>query len=417
MKIIHLNYSDASGGAARATYRIHRSLIKKGITSEMWVNKKSSEDWTVKEPKSKFFKVLSELNPRLMRYVTKILLETKNKIVHSISIMPSTWVKLINNSDADIIHLHWIQNEMLSIKDLSKIKKPIVWTLHDMWPFCGAEHFTTDKRWSEGYNANNRPDYESGFDLNRWTWQRKKKYWKTSLQIITPSEWLEQCVGKSILMKNWPVTVVPNPIDTDSWKPLDKKLSRDCLNLPQKTKLLLFGAAGGTSDYRKGFDLIQDSLKLTHNKVNNTMLLIFGQSKPDTPIDFGLPVHYMGNLQDEISLQCVYNAADVMLIPSRQDNLPNTAVEAHACGVPVVAFDIGGLSDIVKHQQTGYLAKAFDVADFARGINWILENNKKLKLAENARNQIKNNFSTEIIANKYIDIYDLLLKKEKLEVK
>ena len=208
------------------------------------------------------------------------------------------------------------------------------------------------------------------------------------------------------------MTVVPNPIDTDSWKPLDKKLSRDCLNLPQKTKLLLFGAAGGTSDYRKGFDLIQDSLKLSKNKLNNTMLLIFGQSKPETPMDFGLPVHYMGNLQDETSLQCVYNAADVMLIPSRQDNLPNTAVEAHACGVPVVAFDIGGLPDIVKHQQTGYLARAFDVADFARGIKWTLENNKKLKLGESARDHLINQFSAEIIANKYISIYDQLLKKE-----
>ena len=109
-----------------------------------------------------------------MRYVVRILLETKNKIVHSISIMPSTWVRHINNSDADIIHLHWTQNETISIKDLSKIKKPIVWTPQDMWAFCGAEHYTTDKRWSEGYSSSNRPDYESGFDLNRWTWQRKK---------------------------------------------------------------------------------------------------------------------------------------------------------------------------------------------------------------------------------------------------
>lgn len=411
MKIIHLNYSDASGGAARATYRIHRSLIKKGITSEMWVNKKSTEDWTVKEPKNKITIALNEIRPRLVRYSSKIIFNTNDRVIHP-STLPSAWVRNINNSDADIIHLHWIQNEMLSIKDLSKIKKPIVWTLHDMWPFCGAEHFTTDKRWSEGYNANNRPDYESGFDLNRWTWQRKKKYWKKSLQIITPSEWLEQCVGKSILMKNWPVTVVPNPIDTDSWKPLDKKLSRDYLNLPQKSQILLFGSAVGSSlDPRKGFDLIRKSLDfLLKNKQNKKIeLVIFGQSKPDTPIDFGLPVHYMGNLQDEISLQFVYSSSDVMLIPSRQDNLPNTAVEAHACGVPVVAFDIGGLSDIVKHQQTGYLAKAFDVADFARGINWILENNKKLKLAENARKYSLLKFSESKIVEKYMNIYNKFL--------
>ena len=127
-------------------------------------------------------------------------------------------------------------------------------------------------------------------------------------------------------------------------------------------------------------------------------------------MDFGLPVHYMGNLQDETSLQIVYSSSDVMLIPSRQDNLPNTAVEAHACGVPVVAFDIGGLPDIVKHQQTGYLARAFDVADFARGIKWTLENNKKLKLGESARKHSLLKFSDSKIVEKYMDVYNKLLK-------
>ena len=413
MKIVHLSYSDISGGAARATYRIHHSLIKKGVTSQMWVNKKISEDWTVKQPSSKITRVLNELNPRLMRHVSKKILETNNKTIHSISLISSKWINHINNSDADIVHLHWIQNEMLSIKDISKIKKPIVWTPQDMWPFCGAEHYTDDNRWLEGYNSNNRPDYESGFDLNRWTWQRKKKYWKTPIQTVTASNWLAKCVMKSVLMKNWPVSIVPNPIDTNSWRPIDKTFSRDCLNLPQKDKLLLFGAAGGTSDHRKGFDLIESSLKLLHNKSNdNITLLIFGQSRPEIPQDFGLPVHYIGNLQDETSLQCVYNTADAMLIPSRQDNLPNTAVEAHACGVPVVAFDIGGLSDIVKHQQTGYLAKAFDVVDFANGITWTLDHNKSMQLGNNARKHAELYFSEDKIAQEYMSIYNKILKME-----
>jgi glycosyltransferase involved in cell wall biosynthesis len=414
MKIIHLNYSDISGGAARATYRIHHSLIKKGVTSQMWVNKKISEDWTVKEPSSKISRVLNEVRPRLIRYILGKIFKTKDKVIHS-STLSSKWINHINNSDADIVHLHWIQNEMLSIKDISKIKKPIVWTLHDMWPFCGAEHYTDDNRWLEGYNSNNRPDYESGFDLNRWTWQRKKKYWKTPIQIITPSNWLAKCVTKSVLMKNWPVSIVPNPIDTNSWRPIDKTFSREYLNFPQDTQLLLCGSAiGSSADPRKGFDLIQSCLKLLlKNKQNkNVELLIFGQSRPEMPQDFGLPVHYVGNLQDETSLQCVYNAADVMLIPSRQDNLPNTAVEAHACGVPVVAFDIGGLSDIVKHQQTGYLAKAFDVVDFANGINWTLGHNKSMQLSKNARKHAELYFSEDKIAQEYTSIYNKILKME-----
>jgi len=188
------------------------------------------------------------------------MLKTENKVIHSPSILPSNWVKLINNSDADIVHLHWIQREMLSIKDISKIKKLIVWTLHDMCAFCGAEHYTNDNRWREGYYPNNRPNYESGFDLNRWTWNRKKKYWKLPIQIVTPSNWLAKCVKASALIKSWPVSVIANPVDTDHWKLMDKKNVRQLLNLSQDANLILFGAAGGGKNLLKGYDLLSSPL-------------------------------------------------------------------------------------------------------------------------------------------------------------
>ena len=138
MKIVHLNYLDINGGAARAVYRINNSLLKKGINSRMWVNKATSGNWSVEEPTSKIDKILNEIRPRLINYSLVKMLKTENKIIHSPSVLSSRWVKHVNNSDADIVHLHWIQNEMLSIKDIPRIKKPIVWTLHDMWAFCGA---------------------------------------------------------------------------------------------------------------------------------------------------------------------------------------------------------------------------------------------------------------------------------------
>ena len=173
-----------------------------------------------------------------------------------------------------------MQRETISISDIAKIKKPIVWTLHDMWAFLGAEHYTHN-RWRDGYFTNNRPDYESGFDLNRWTWNRKKKYWKKPIQIITPSKWLANCVEDSALMKNWPISVIPYPIDTDKWKPIKKEIARKILNLPQNTSLISFGAVGGGKDSRKGYDLLKSLQYLKNNYSDkNFELIVFGQSKP-----------------------------------------------------------------------------------------------------------------------------------------
>jgi glycosyltransferase involved in cell wall biosynthesis len=413
MKVIHLNYADINGGAYIAGNRIHRSLLKKGINSKVWANKVFSDDHTIKGPLTKIEKLLASLNPHLINNTLLKMLKTKNKILHSFSVFPSMWVKRINESDADIIHLHWIQNEMLSIKDISKIKKPIVWTLHDMWAFCGAEHYANDNRWREGYYSNNRPNYESGLDLNRWTWNRKKKYWKTPIQIVTPSMWLAKCVSESALMKSWPVSVIAYPINTDKWIPIDKKNARQLLNLSQDANLILFGAAQGGEDSRKGYDLLLSALEYIKDdkKIKKVELVVFGQSKPKSQLDLGFPIHYFGHLYDELSLRVLYSAADVMVVPSRQDNLPNTAVEAQACGTPVVSFDIGGLPDIIEHQKTGYLVKPFDTRDLANGITWVSEQNGSNKLGNNARERVVEKFSEKKISEDYVSIYKKLCKE------
>ena len=412
MKIIHLAYSDYIGGASKAASRIHNCLYKNNINSRLWVNEKLSKCFTVEEPFNKIIKNLK----RLRRYITFPLLKIiKNNVPihHSISLLPSNWVKLINNSDADIVNLHWIQRETMSIKDISKIKKPIVWTLHDMWPFCGAEHYTNDNRWRYGYYPNNRPNYESGFDLNRWTWNRKKKYWKTPIQIVTPSTWLTKCVSESALMKSWPVSVIYNPIDTDQWKPVDKKNARQLLNLSQDANLILFSSVGGVKDPRKGYDLLLSALKYVKadKKIKKIELVVLSQSKPKSQPDLGFPIHYFGYLNNDLILRNLYSAADLMTVTSRQDNLPNAAVEAQACGTPVVSFDIGGLLDIIEHQKTGYLAKAFDTRDLANGITWILEQKDSNKLSNNARERAVEKFSEKKISEDYVSIYKKLCKK------
>ena len=164
MKVLHLNHSDIKGGAARAAYRIHRAIRASGIDSRMWVNVAASGDWTVQGPTSNLAKAFKLIRPYLGFPLQK-LLRTGNPIIHSPAFLPSRWPELINSSDFDLVHLHWVQFEMLSIADIARITKPLVWTLHDMWAFCGAEHYTTDFRWRDGYCRDNRPPYERGFDL------------------------------------------------------------------------------------------------------------------------------------------------------------------------------------------------------------------------------------------------------------
>jgi len=407
MKVIHLNHSDINGGAARAAYRIHHALRASGVDSRMWVNKAAAGDWTVEGPSSKREKVLAAIRPQLAEPLVG-LLKTGNPIIHSPAVVPSNWVKRINASDADVVHLHWVQGEMLSIADIGRIEKPIVWTLHDMWAFCGAEHYTEEFRWREGYRRDNRPPYESGFDLNRWTWQRKRKHWQRPMHIVTPSRWLGDCVHESALMRDWPVSVVPNCLDTDRWSPLDQSLARELLELPADMPLLLFGAIGGGRDPRKGFDLLQAALQHLRDEssVLGLELVVFGQRAPQSQPSLGFPIHYTGHLHDDISLRALYSAADAMVVPSRQDNLPNTAVEAHACGTPVVAFNTGGLPDIVEHQCTGYLAKAFETEDLAQGIAWVLAQRASGQLGQQARERAVARFSEGVVAQGYGVVYE-----------
>ncbi len=411
MRIFHVNHSDLIGGAARAAYRIHQALLlDNSIDSLMVVDRKISDDWRVVGPQSALGRMQNGLRPYSGAIVGR-LLKTENRILHSPSVFPSRWSNRLQKLRADIVHLHWVCNEMMSIGDIGRLPGPVVWTLHDMWPFCGAEHYTDDFRWRDGYLCTNRPSYESGFDLNRWVWERKQKHWQRPFQIVTPSRWLAGCVRESVLMKDWPVTVIPNALDTDVWAPVEKRLARSLLGLPLDEPLVLFGAMQGGLQPIKGFDLLLKALQYLGEDRKDLHLVVFGESAPKEPLSLPFATHYTGHLHDDVSLRLVYSAADVMLIPSRQDNLPNTGVESLSCGTPVVAFNACGLPDIVKHKSTGYLAKAFDPEDLAAGICWVLDKYEENNLSRNARNMVVRTFSSPLIAAQYISLYYRILNR------
>lgn len=409
IKACLLNRSDSSGGAARAAYRIHSALRSAGLDSTLRVCEAKGGDQTVVAPATSTGRAYAALLPLLGQKLRK-LHRTDSPVLHSPALFSAVSIADLNRSEADVVNLHWVNDEMLSIRAIGRLRKPTVWTLHDMWPFCGAEHYTDGLRWRNGYTADNRLPDEGGFDLNRWVWRRKQKHWKTPLHIVTPSRWLGDCARQSALMHDWPVSVIPNAIDTEVWQPTEMSAARSVLGLPPHAKLILFGAMGGGADPRKGFDLLQSAFRRLRGGKTDVELVVLGQSAPTTQLDFGFPIRYVGHLHDDLTLRLLYGAVDLVAIPSRQDNLPNIGVEAIACGTPVVAFDTGGLPDIVAHQQTGYLATAFDTEDFARGMEWLLSDTVRLReISSGARADAVKRFSYPVVAAAYLRVFEQAL--------
>lgn len=319
----------------------------------------------------------------------------------------------INSLNPDIVHLHWINAGFLSIKDLSKIKAPIVWSLHDMWAFTGGCHYD-DSCGAYKANCGNCKVLRSTRqkDISRRIWNLKRKIYSKipNLTIIALSKWMMNEANKSSLFKNTRVVNLPNPIDTTLFKPIDKEVCRNLWGLPKDKTLLLFGAMNATSDTRKGFERLSDALSKL--KKDNLELVVFGSSKPQKAPPLSYKIHYLGHVNDDVSLTTIYNAADVMIVPSLQENLSNAIMESLACATPVVGFDIGGNSDMIEHKKNGYLAAPFDSVDLAFGIEWIIENSARFKLSENARQKVEDCFDSRKLSQRYLEIYTEIITKK-----
>ncbi len=425
LSIVHLSNNDLIGGASRAAYRIHRCLEDNksnySVNSSMKVIEKYSSDPTVTCLKNNSY-LRKRLQPRIARLL-KSNFKTTNQSAHNIAYPGTGLLKEINSYESlnKITHLHWLGDNTISIEEVGKLKGQIFWTLHDQWPFCGAEHYThlpinknglqvNDFRYRENYSKKSRIFDEKGFDINRWTWERKKRSWKKPINIVATSSWLFECVKKSSLMKNWPIHLIPYPINTKIWKPIDKSYAKKILGIDPKKRVVLFGAIGGTKDTRKGSHLLVEALNILkdsyfENIENSIQILVFGESGNKDTIK-NLPVDFLGSFSDDLSLRIVYSAADIMVVPSTQEAFGQTASEAHACATPVAAFKIGGLIDIVSHQETGYLADPYDPKSLAYGINWILEDEERnKKLSSQARLKAEKYWDSRIIAKKYMDAY------------
>lgn len=410
MSVLHLSYSDIGGGAARAAYRLHRFLSDYGVVSQMKVRCRKSGDATVHGQAGRLGRAGNALRPHVGSFVGR-LQRSGDANWHSGNWLPSAWAGEINAADADVVNLHWVGDETLSIEDIGRIRKPTVWTLHDMWPFCGTEHYAPDDwgaRWRLGYGNDGRPAGAGGLDLDRMVWQRKKSSWRQPVHIVAPSRWLGDCARESALLRSWPITVIPNVLDVSVFKPADQDAARRLLGLPHGQRIILFGALGGGHDPRKGYDLLIEALDrlVRDGGMQNVLCVVFGQNEPEKGVQFPFPICWMGAIHDDARLALLYSAADVAVVPSRQENLPQTATEAQACGTPVVAFNVTGLPDAVQHRVSGYLAEPYSARDMARGIQWVLEDQaRREKLSVAARERALRLWAPEVVVPQYLSIY------------
>lgn len=428
MKVLHLNYTDTGGGAAIAALNLVVEQNKKNIQAKLGViNNKTTSPlvFSALKKRNLFFKLISEIATGLKFILIYIkfydsnspffFFKTSNPILHSKNSQTLIDVNWINDSDFDLVHLHWINFDMISIKDIAKIKKPIIWTMHDTWPFCGAEHYPNvlenDDRYTIGYYRYNKPKSTKGIDLCRNVWNKKKKYLqKKDIVFISPSTWERDCLKQSKLFSEKECFVIPNIVPKNVFKPFDKLTIRKLLNIPSDKKVLGFGAAYDI-DNPKGIKGSYYLLQLLQNQSlpDDYFLVIFGSISPSFSSKITVPFFSSGFISNPYIMAQLYNACDCFICPSLIENLPTTCLESICCGVPVTAFNVGGTKDIIEHKVNGYLATPYDVEDLKTGVDYCISNYREL--SENCLRKAEKDFDNTIIVQKHIEVYESILSK------
>jgi glycosyltransferase involved in cell wall biosynthesis len=413
MKILIVSSSDINGGAAKAANRLHIAFLKNNIQSIMLVQEKGSHDNNIIGPKSKFGKVLPFIK-KALESLPLVLYKKRTKTLFHVSFVSFSNIKtIIKNVQPDFILIHWVNAGMLRIEDLRKIKQPIFIVLHDMWWFTGGCHYDEEcGRYRNKCGSCPVLGSKMDIDLSSFVFNRKKRILSSldNIKVVGLSTWISKCAQESTLFKNHTIYNIPNPIDINLFKPVNIDFSREALSLPKGKKLVLYGAMNAISDHRKGYDLLIEAVN--RMKLKNVEFVVFGGSKPKNQEKINYKTHYLGSILNDQLLCLVYNAADVMVVPSRQENLSNSIMESLSCGTPVVSFNIGGNSNMIEHKNTGYVAKAYDTEDLAYGIEWILKNLNYKAICESARDKVVNEFGEENVVSKYIRIFNNELGKE-----
>lgn len=405
LKILHIN-SAGYGGAYRAAFRIHESLLKNDVDSQFV----TLDQPNFLEPvvRKKNF-IIQKIQWRLSHHLN-IEGDKRRKIYKQfshltqmnceIASVPVSDLRIANKKiiqSSDIIHLHWVAENFDYKSFFEEVDKPVVWTFHDMNPFMGLFH----------YNADSRRNKNVAEKLDKYIIQYKEKIiqrFKLPLNVVTPSLWLKEQVGRSKIFRNREIDLIPNPINTSDFTKTEKAETRMKVGLPEHGRILV-AVAASTENYRKGVDLLVEAVR----DMPETLLLMIGNKESEYNTQGN--IQFLGRLDNDEQLSEYYSAADATLIPSREDNLPNVMLESLSCGTPVISFKVGGMLDHVHNFKTGLLADEMTSESLAAAIRLFFENKEKFD-SDTIRQYAKEHFEEKLIAEKYIEVYKRCLNSK-----
>jgi glycosyltransferase involved in cell wall biosynthesis len=421
MNILIVNTSDV-GGAGRACYRLHLGLLNSGVESKILLaNKRNNriESYTL-EPlsdkslngkiKNKFIKILTELKilkpPKKSK--EELFLENRKKGLELFSFPLSNYdiTKSDLYKEADIINLHWVSGFMNYQSFFEKNNKPVVWTLHDMNPFTGGEHY------EENYFGID----DKGFPIKRdFTNEEKEQFKKVldlkkkalsgvkNLHFVTLCNWMTNELKQSNFFNQFPIHCIPNGIDSNIFKIREKNYSRELLSIPLDKKVILF-VADLINTNRKGFEFLLRAIK----KLKQEDVILFVIGKKNEKLDEFNNIIQYGIVNDDRLLSSIYSSADVFVIPSLMDNLPNTVLESLLCGTPVIGFPIGGIPDMVQNSKNGLLTKEVSVDSLVDSIHYFLEKGISFTREEIRKEAVKK-YDQTVQANNYTELYKSII--------
>lgn len=411
IKVVHVCTHD-HGGAGKAAYRLNKALQSYGYESSMLVLSKKTDDASVHVAKSaSSCEEVFNRNINLMSQFPNrpVGLEMYSGNFGAVELAAEPLIQ-----QADIVNLHWVAGMLNYDSILSTLKdKIIVWTLHDMNPFTGGCHYAGD---CEKYKLSCNQCFQLGSnqsqDLSSRIWEQKKQaYDRVEINVVTPSRWLADCSKKSSLFSGYKTEVIPNSLPVDVYKPYPKRDIRAALNIREDAKVILFGA-GSIVNERKGFRYLLEAVKTFElDGGGPRCIATFGGMPKNIQIESRYPVLNFGQVSDEQDLAALYSIADVFVLPSLEDNLPNIVMESMACSVPVVGFEVGGIPDMVEHKKTGYLVRPRDIEGLKEGIKWVLSApSQGINLSRACREKVEKLYAPDVQAKAYESLYNRLCK-------
>ncbi len=406
MRVLHINQSDTYGGAAIAGYRLHQGLLSQGVDSRLMVGRMETNDDRV------------SLVPHVSPFEQQFKRVTQKFGFNHVHLWSTFQIAHHDfYQSAEVLNFHNIHTGFFNYLALPRLvkRKPAVLTLHDMWLFTGhcAYSYGCD-RWKIG--CGDCPDLTiypaMRRDSTRWEWKLKDwLYNQAAFSVIAPSRWLADLAHQSLLSR-FPIYHIPNGIDLEVYQPLNRADCRSKLQIPPDRQVILF-VSHTLKDARKGGDVMLQALgRLPNSAKSNLVLLAMGEEGDNIAAQVGIDTISLGYVKEEHLKAIAYSAADLFVFPTRADNLPLVLQESMACGTPMVSCDVGGVSDLVRPDVTGYLAKPEDVEDLSRGIQMLLNYpEQRRKMGEACRSIAVSEYSINLQVQRYLDVYQQSLSQ------